>query len=198
MCGEEKLTEFTSLILKSFTQLKIDNGFKVILSDKPKETTANGGVLFITSNKNEKIYLKSENEVVHFGATDEINSIFRVRFSKNNDAITNKSFQTSVLGEVQDFIDKLLLLQNENGFIEERIQIENFLTGYNIKNLDTYYNELTKGNCKLSGSMINDSFDSYVDKLSSIPNEKICETFFFYGLKDAIYELSKFIVENKH
>jgi hypothetical protein len=197
MCGEDKLTEFTTLLLRSFTKMKIENGFKVILSDKPKETTANGGVLFLTSAEGDKIYLKDENEIIHFGASNKFNSLFRKGYTINEKAISNKDFNDSVLSNLQEFINKLLLVESENGIVEERLSIAKFFKSYNVKNLNDYYKELTNGNCLESGSMINDSYDSYVDKLSTLSSQEIRETFFFYGLKDTLYQLSKYITENK-
>ncbi len=197
MCGDDKLTEFTTLLLKSFTQLKIDNGFKVILSDKPKEVTANGGVLFLTADPGDKILLKADDELIHFGGSTDFNTTFRKGYTTNDKALKNEQFNKSVLSNLQSFIDKLLLVESENGVVEERLAIAKFLKGYNIKNLNLFYKELTNGNCAESGSIINDSYESYIDKLAAKPSQEISESFFFYGLKDSLYQLSKNIVESK-
>jgi hypothetical protein len=82
--------------------------------------------------------------------------------------------------------------------VEERLAICTFLNNHKIKKLDDYYILLTNGNCiKGNGSLINNSYGSFTNNLRSISKEKISETFFFYGLKSTLYELSKFIVENK-
>jgi hypothetical protein len=56
ICGgdESELEDFTRLLIKAYTDLPLQNSFKIHLNSNPKEITANGSVLYALAGSEEK------------------------------------------------------------------------------------------------------------------------------------------------
>lgn len=186
MCSNDSLTRFTKLLFKAYTSLDIPNDFKVVLSANPKEATANGAVLYISSPDKDKISLSKDDIINHWGCENGFESDFRRSATKIKDVAANLEFNNSVLRNLQSFIEKTI--QNEN--------IIDFLSEYEINHISEYEKLLTNGDATKSGEFY-DSYYSLLENLKINENDGISETFFFLALKDSLYSLSKHIIEHK-
>jgi hypothetical protein len=188
MCSDSNLLKFTKYLLSAYSSLETPKVFKTLLIDNPKEATANGAVLYNTSNATDQISTDDIGKpYIHIGNKND-DSGFNVS-SKTfiDEVISNKVIVDSVIGNVKDFVTKTLTDPD----------IEEFLiTDFEIKNLDIYKDYLLNGH-EEDGGGIEDSFSGCFKKLSARKKEKVSETLFFLGLKDSLYGLSKFIVSQK-
>jgi hypothetical protein len=65
--SSRRLIEFTKMLFRAYTNLPVPPDFEVILSDNPKETTANGAVLFENASLVEKEKYNSRQTVCYWG-----------------------------------------------------------------------------------------------------------------------------------
>jgi len=185
MCSNDGLTRFTKLLFKAYTNLVIPADFKVVLTANPKEATANGAVLFVNSHDKDKISLSKDDIINHWGCEQSFQTNFRRNATKIGEVAINVEFNKSVLKNVQTFIEKTL--KNED--------IIDFLSEYEVQNIEEYVNFLANDDASLSGELF-DSYHSLLQHFKNVnENDGISETFFFLALKDSLYALSKKIVK---
>jgi len=199
MCSKEGLTKFTKILLKAYTTLEIPTDFKVILSPNPKEATANGAVLFYNSLDKDRINKDQIVVVYQWGCENGFVEKFRPNVTKIKDVVSNDDFHKSVLINLQAFFDRTLKVErkDENGnlvYHEDTAEIIKFLSEYEIRKIDDYHQFLTNENTQKGGEVY-DSYYTLLESLKANQDDGISETFFFFGLKDALYGLSKYIVE---
>jgi len=182
MCAKERLTSFTILLLQAYTNLPIPQGFSVVLTSDPKEATANGATLFVSSMEKDKINKDVIDIVTHWG--NESSAVFD--YKRNITPVTtileDQSFGASVLQNMQCFIEQTL--GNES--------VAAFLAEYEIKQLKDYQLFLTGGNATAGGEL-HDSFYTLLENTRLHDTDAASETYFFFPLKDALYRLSKHI-----
>lgn len=184
MCSKESLTRFTRLLIGAYCKLEIPTDFKVVLTDNPKEATANGAVLFVSSPDKDKISKDSVEITYQWGCENSFTQSFKRNTTKIKDVATNAEFHHSVLKNSQKFVETTL--RDEN--------IIEFLAQYEITNLESYEIYLTKGD-STKGGELHDSYYTVLENLKANENDTISESFFFLPLKDSLYFLSKHIVE---
>ena len=182
--SSSRLVEFTKLLFNAYTGLPIPPDFEIVLTKNPKETTANGAVLFENAGA-EKAKYEQRETTAYWGQPLDKPSALVYRETTIADARANREFHDSVLLNVQDFLKKTLLDP----------KIKYFLSEYNIQTPDRYYDFLT-GPDVTRGGRIYDSYMLARMGLERSPNEAVAETFFFLPLKHALYELSKYIAES--
>lgn len=203
ICGgdEKELENFTRLLLKSYSDQPLQASFKIHLNENPKEITANGSVLYDLAESSEKEKYEKNGgdfEFIHAGfnpwtaenvdlkkreAVDE-------RFLINDVLQVNSQLNVSVLNNLNTFLEKTL----------GNREIIDFLGEFKIKNLRDVLNVM-----KWTGDIDNGEgfvYDSYRKVLASLHKpdseaDKLPESLFFFGLKDALYLLSKHITANK-
>ncbi len=179
-----RLIQFTKMLFKAYTKLDVPYDFEVLLTTNPKETTANGAVLFENAGSDKAQYERRETSA-YWGQQLEQPNVFEYRRTKVSEARTEKAFHDSVLLNIKDFLDKTLTDRD----------IAYFLSEYNIQTPERYLEFLT-GRDVTRGGRVYDSYMLARQGLERNPNEALAETFFFLPLKHALYELSKFIAES--
>jgi len=197
ICGgdEAELIAFTKLLFKAYTKLDVQKAFTINLNKNPKEITANGAVLYSLSSDDEKAKYESVKEFVHPG------------FNPSND---QELLNTLLKAENQEFfvsntlsIDSPLnigVLNNLNIFLQKTLSdraIIDFLSDFKIKNVKPALSSLL-----WNGDIFNGEghiYDSYRKVLNELhkqdPENQLPETLFFFALKDALYCLSKEIMD---
>ncbi|AQG78307.1 hypothetical protein [Spirosoma montaniterrae] len=178
-----RLITFTKMLFRSYTTLPVPPDFEVLLTNNPKETTANGAVLFENSGSEKSQYERRETSS-YWGQQLDKSTPFEYRRTTIGEARAQKDFHDSVLLNVKSFLEKTLLDRDVAYFLRE----------YNIQTPEKYYEFLT-GSDVTRGGRIYDSYMLARMGMERSPNEAISETFFFLPLKHALYELSKFIAE---
>jgi len=198
ICGgdESELEEFTKLLLLSYTGKKTQNSFEIHLMANPKEITANGAVLYMLADEDERTKYDGKFNFVHPGF----------------DPLADKELTAAITGQdaemfVADIIDEDSLLNravlnNLNTFLEKTLNnrpIIDFLSGFKIKNTKEVLAEL-----KWTGDIFNGEgfvYDSYKKTLKDLRKQDrenpLPESLFFYALKDTLYRLSKNILDKK-
>jgi len=179
-----RLNQFTRLLLQAYTKLPVPTDFQVMLTDNPKETTANGAVLYELAGSDRSRYENRETAIV-WGGDPSRDPSFEYRRTKIAEARAQPDFHASVLENVKNFLEKTLLDRD----------IAYFLSEYNIQTPERYLSFLVGPDVTRSGRL----YDSYMLArvgLERTPNEALAETFFFLPLKHALYELSKHIAES--
>lgn len=184
MCRNERLTIFTKLLLKEYTSLACPPDFRVVLTSNPKEATANGAVLFVSSPDKNNISLSKDDFICHWGCENNFVTNFQVNSTKIGEVARNTDFHKSVLKNLQAFVEKTL----------RNPEIVKFLSEYQINNLEEYEQFLTNRDATSSGEL-HDSYYTMLENIKVNEEVRISESFFFFALKDALYALSKKIVE---
>ncbi len=183
--SRSRLVEFTKLLFRAYTTLPVPTDFDVILTDNPKETTANGAVLYENSSVAEKEKYTNVEERPFWGNEPDKPVDFTYRRTKVNEMQANQDFHDSVLQNVQHFLAKTL----------KDPDIEYFLSQYNIMTPEKYY-DLLVGPDVTRGGLLYDSYRLARMAMEQNANEALSETFFFLPLKHSLYELSKYIAES--
>lgn len=186
MCDNRYLTKFTTLLIKVYTKLDIPDDFKVIITKNSKEATASGAVLLANSGDEDNIILNKEHIINYWGAGNDCSALYVRNVTKIRDLVGDAKFHESVINNVQKFIDITL---SDNDIVD-------FLSEYEIGNIEKYKNFLLSKNPAKSGELY-DSYYTVLRDMSQKEDEKISETFFFHALKDSLYTLSKEIAANK-
>nr|WP_293834782.1 hypothetical protein [uncultured Arsenicibacter sp.] len=174
-----RLIQFTKLLFKAYTTLPVPPDFEVILTDNPKETTANGAVLFENAGM-EKARYENRETTCYWGNEPEKPVAFQYRLTQIGDVIPQQEFHHSVLNNVKTFLEKTL---KDPG-------IASFLSEYNIRRPEQYLDFLVGVDVTRNGRL----FDSYMlarTGLERNADKFLAETYFFLPLKHALYELSK-------
>lgn len=184
MCSRESLTRFTKILIAAYTKQEIPTDFKVVLTDNPKEATANGAVLFVTSPEKDRILKEDIKIEYQWGSEIGYAENFRRNITRMKDISASADFHVSVLRNLQNFVETTL--HNED--------VIEFFAQYEITNLGIYEEFLTRGDVTKGGG-IYDSYNTVLKSLTANDSDTISETFFFLGFKDALYFLSKFIIE---
>lgn len=65
--SSRRLIEFTKMLFRAYTNLPVPPDFEVVMSENPKETTANGAVLFENASSMEKDKYSSRQTVCYWG-----------------------------------------------------------------------------------------------------------------------------------
>lgn len=195
ICGgdESELEEFTKLLIKAYTTLPLQNSFKIHLNANPKEITANGSVLYALADLEEKEKYQSDFSFVHPGF----------------DPVTNTGLAEKVTGDSSDrFLIKdvlaidnplnIAVLNNVNNFLDRTLtnrSIIDFLNDFKIRKVTPAYNALKwNGDIGNGEGLVYDSYRKVLNNLRNHDGESpLPESLFFFALKDALYQLSKFI-----
>lgn len=196
ICGgsESELEEFTKLLIKTYTDRKIQGSFKIHLNSNPKEITANGSVLYALAGETETEKYSTREDYIHPGFDPEVNTDFVEKL-----AFAGKSgFLIGDISEVSSPLN-IAVLNNLNSFLDKTFNnraIIDFLGEFKVKNLKPSYDELRwNGDIDNGEGLI---YDSYRKVLNSLKNEdkenQLPESLFFFALKDALYQLSKSII----
>ncbi len=200
LCGgdESELEEFVKRLIKVYTDLPIQSSFKIHLNKNPKEITANGSVLYSLAEDDNKRKYNDAPEFVHPGFDPMINKDLGEKLSGptpekflNNDILqVNSVLNVSVLNNINTFLEKTLTSRS----------IIDYLNDFKVKNLSSAYNLLRwNGNIDNGEGLV---YDSYRKVLNNIKYEEkdrpIAESLFFFGFKDALYQLSKYITDTKN
>jgi hypothetical protein len=184
MCAKDKLTSFTKLLLQTYTKLPVPQDFNVVLTGDPKEATANGATLFVNSPEKDKIDKDAIDIVTHWGNASSAVFDYRRNITPVATILENDTFATSVLQNMQRFVEQTL--RNE--------AIAAFLAEYEIRHLKDYELFLTSGDATAGGELY-DSFHTLLGNSGLSEADAASETYFFFPLKDALYRLSKYITE---
>lgn len=199
ICGgdESELEEFTKLLFKSYSTQKLQSSFKIHLNDNPKEITANGAVLYSNAPDDEKSKYDGDFEFVHpgFDTQKDTELVNKITDTENAD------FYISEVLAIDSPLN-IAVLNNLNTFLEKTLgnkQIIDFLSDFKIKNVKTYHEALKwNGDIFTGEGFIYDSYKKVLKDLEKQDKDKeLPESLFFYALKDALYRLSKSIVEPK-
>lgn len=182
--SRSRLVEFTKLLFRSYTTLPIPPDFEVVLTDNPKETTANGAVLYETSVTDKAQYENRETSP-YWGNEADKPVDFVYRRTKVGDVRQRQEFHDSVLLNMKNFLAKTL----------KDPDIAYFMSQYNITTPEKYY-DLLVGSDVTRGGWLYDSYMLARMAMEQNPNEAVAETFFFLPLKHSLYELSKYIAES--
>ncbi len=182
--SRSRLIEFTKLLFKAYTTLPIPPDFEVILTDNPKETTANGAVLYENSVSDKAQYENRESSP-YWGNEPDKPVDFTYRRTKVGDMRSNREFHESVLLNMKNFLEKTL----------KDPDIAYFMSQYNITTPEKYY-DLLVGPDVTRGGWLYDSYMLARMAMEQNANEALSETFFFLPLKHSLYELSKYIAES--
>lgn len=194
ICGgdEAELERFTRLLIAAYTDLPIQSSFKIHLNSNPKEITANGSVLYALSDEKEKQKYNGDFQFTHPGYDSKTHS--------NNDE--NAGFLIKDTLEINSPLN-IAVLNNINSFLEKTLtnrSIIDFLNGFKIRNLKTAYDMLRwNGNIDNGEGMVYDSYRKVLNNLRNLDKESpLPESLFFFGLKDALYQLSKYLTEARN
>ncbi len=179
-----RLITFTKMLFKAYTTLPIPPDFEVVQAANPKETTANGAVLFENAGADKAQYERRETSS-YWGQELDKPTAFEYRRTKIGEARGQAAFHDSVLTNVKSFLEKTLTDRD----------IAYFLSEYNIQTPEKYLDFLV-GTDVTRGGRIYDSYMLARMGLERSPNEALAETFFFLPLKHSLYELSKYIAES--
>lgn len=186
MCARDRLTAFTRMLLQAYTDMPVPADFNVVLTANPKEATANGATLFVNSMEADRINKDAIDIITHWGNDGALVPDFKRNITTVSDVLRNDSFHCSVLNNLEQFITKTL--NNE--------QVATFLAGYEIRQLADYVRYLTGGNA-VAGGELHDSFFTLLESTRMYDTDAISETYFFFPLKDALYQLSKHIIDKQ-
>jgi len=190
LCNDSNINRLTKELLRVFTDKNAPEGFKVLLIPNPKEATANGAVILVNEDENEKrLYRRVEDdgktvEVFHWGSETSYSVNLEKGISKNKEIISNQEFCDSTLKNSQSFINRIFT----------DLALKKFLSDQGIKKYDEYLSFFETKDVTKSG-ILYDSFYSALNYYKKKEGEAISETFFFLTLKDAVYSLSKKITE---
>lgn len=197
ICGgdEKELEDFTKLLIKAYSNQKIQDSFKIHLNSNPKEITANGSVLYALADKNEKDKYDGDFAFIYPGFNPAIDTEFAEKLNMDD-----KGFVIKDILEINSPLN-IKVLDNLNLFLEKTLTDRNiieFLNGFKIKNLKETYNALKWNNDIENGEgLIYDSYRKVLNNLRSHDKEnQLPESLFFFAFKDALYQLSKNIVVN--
>lgn len=174
--AEYSLEEYTKLLFKAYTDKPVRSDFRCILVGSPKEVTASGAVLTLstgeTSNINPETSYRLGNDANYTQPTGgyDQQQICNTPFVSND-------FRVSVLTNLQSFFTKTF----RNGEISRFIRDEGGVA------LNKFSSALDSPDFVNSGIF----WDSYNRVMDDTKNNNLSETFFFYALKDALYQLSK-------
>jgi hypothetical protein len=191
--SRSRLIQFTKMLFKAYSKQSIPPDFEVILSDNPKETTANGAVLYENAggekaqyeNRETTCYWGNEPETTEEGKEPESKFAFEYRRTKIGEVSPQREFHHSVLHNMKRFLELTLLDRD----------IAYFLSEYNIQTPERYVEYLVGADITRGGRL----YDSYMLARMGFeqrPNDALGETYFFLPLKHALYELSKYISES--
>jgi hypothetical protein len=189
--SRSRLIQFTKMLFKAYSKQSVPPDFEVILSDNPKETTANGAVLYENAggekaqyeNRETTCYWGNDPELVEEGQEPKFN--FEYRRTKIGEVSSQRDFHHSVLHNMKRFLELTLLDRD----------IAYFLSEYNIQTPERYVDYLVGADITRGGRL----YDSYMLARMGFeqrPNDALGETYFFLPLKHALYELSKYISES--
>ncbi|WP_138477997.1 hypothetical protein [Dyadobacter bucti] len=169
------LIEFTRLLINSYSSMVIPPSFEIVLTDNPKETTANGAVLYSTSSE---IKTKYEQKLTdcYWGESEGEQFDFAYRNTHIKDVLSKPEFENSVVNNAQRFIE--LTLNNK--------EINNFLGEYGISSARQYIPYLV--------AELSDSYKLCISGMQDDGDELLSETFFFLPLKNTLYEFSKYLL----
>lgn len=192
--SRSRLIQFTKMLFKAYSKQSVPSDFEVILSDNPKETTANGAVLYENAggekaqyeNRETTCYWGNEPATADEAGQEQANPFaFEYRRTKIGEVSPQQAFHHSVLHNMQRFLE--LTLHDRD--------IAYFLSEYNIQTPERYVDYLVGADITRGGRL----YDSYMLARMGFeqrPNDALGETYFFLPLKHALYELSKFIAES--
>lgn len=205
ICGGEQgeLKTFTRLLLKAYTDLPLQSSFEIHLNDNPKEITANGSVMYFLAEGREKEKYEKDGgkfEFIHPGFT--VSAPGNESFVEKTTGPAEQAFLISDVKNINSPLN-IAVLNNLNTFLEKTLEnraILDFLNEFKVKNLKEALQAM-----KWNGDIENGEgfiYDSYRKVLNSIQQPDIAadqlpESLFFYGLKEALYLLSKHITANK-
>lgn len=181
------LTEFTQLLFQAYSNQTAPGGFRIVFTDKPKETTANGAVLYQQQQDTNPAQTVRPEPVTYWGDVRRTDGGPQTDFIYNitsaEEARLKPDFHESVIENVRVFLEKTL----------KNRTIAAFLADFDIQRPEQYYDFLV-GNDPTSRHNV--LWDSYLLARLAIerdPDARLSETFFFLPLKHALYELSKHI-----
>lgn len=191
--NEAELESYTELLMKVFTGKAVDPEFSVHLNANPKEITANGTVEFVLAPDAERKVFSGDFKTVHAGYSPESESIPPAdadgKYRLDDIKAINRPLNVAVLNNLNRFIEKALGDK----------RIVDFFREHGITNLPEVAARL-----KWNGDINNGSgliYESYRKVLRSLANhrgtDELAESLFFFGLKDALYQLSKEIMNPK-
>ena len=218
--SSRRLIEFTKMLFRAYSTLPVPPDFEVVMSDNPKETTANGAVLFENASPMEKAKYDTRQTACYWGnapleqkalpapAEAQQDSSFGAPITswgsqspKNQSVapgqkVVNAPFEyrRTKIGEVgQDRAFHDSVLTNVKLFLEKTLtdrDIAYFLSEHKIQTPEQYLPFLLGSDVTRNGAL----YDSYMLArmgMEQEPNQAISETYFFLPLKHALYELSK-------
>jgi len=199
ICGgdESQLEEFTKLLFEAYTDQESQSSFEIYLSSNPKEITANGAVLYALADVEEQKKYEGKFEFIHAGFNPKLDTNLTSKFS-DPDADPIAILDTIAI----DSELNIAVLNNLNNYLEKTLnnrKITDFLNGFKVKSA-----KMALSTLKWNGDIFNGSgliYDSYKTVLKDLHKQdkdnQLPESLFFYALKDALYRLSKSIVETK-
>ena len=175
----DDVKEFTLKLFKAYTDKIADPDFSIVFTPIPKETTAYGAAIFASmGNVNMPNIIPS----CSIGNLKSESEQFNLEFEQSiiKDAINNENFRKSVLLNIKYFIEKTL----------DNRDIRSFMGRKNVRNTEIVKTFLLGDDVCNRGRL----FDSYNTAVGQMNGEfEIKETFFFLPLKNALYELGKYI-----
>ncbi|UHG89939.1 hypothetical protein [Spirosoma oryzicola] len=178
------LIDYTKRLFAAYTTKPVPANFQILLTDNPKETTANGAVLYQTATDRDQY---RGNQTTAYWGNEPTHPISFAYNETTVDVVGGENdFHDSVLRNVRDFLEKTL----------KNSSVSAFLGDFGIRRTQDYYDFLV-GSDVTRSSVLHDSY-----MLAKLPIERdadarLSETFFFLPLKNALYELSKYIAKNQ-
>ncbi len=200
LCGgdEQELEAFTKLLIQVYTDLPIQSSFKIHLNTNPKEITANGAVLYSLADTNEKKKYDDAIQFVHPGFDPVI-------YKDLGERLADDATQGFIIDETLQInsVLNVSVLNNINHFLEKTLtnrSIIEYLNDFKVKNLNSAYNVLRwNGNIDNGEGFVYDSYRKVLNNLKyDDKDNRLPESLFFFGFKDALYQLSKFITDTKN
>jgi len=198
LCGgdERDLEDFTRLLINAYTSKTLQAGFKIHLNSNPKEITANGSILYALASDDEKEKYRKNMDFIHPGFDPKANSELELKLSGGN-----CKFHISDTFEIDSPLN-VAVLHNLNDFLEKTLnnqEISRFLKDFKINGLKDSLRLLQWNHDVFNGEgLIYDSYRKVLQDLHRQDGEnEISESLFFFALKDALYRLSKSIIETK-
>ncbi len=179
MAGKSRdVRDYTILLLKAFTDKPIHQNFDVVLIENPKEATANGAVLSAT---NGAASIGEIEEIIHQGTLNKEAELKSFKGDKIERENIDGAFSDSILTNFSRFIE--LTFKNR--------EILQFLKDFGVE--PNHFSEILFVDHTNNG-IFKDSFDRVIFDLRKNQAD-ISETFFFFPLKDALYQLSKIAIK---
>lgn len=202
ICGgdEGELEDFTKLLIRAYTDLPLQNSFKIHLNSNPKEITANGSVLYALAANEEKQKYLGDFQFTHPGFNAKAAPALGTRL-ENIIRYKDDKFLIDDVDEIYSPLN-IAVLNNVNSFLEKTLtnrSIIEFLNDFKIKNLKQVYEVLKwNGNIENGEGLVYDSYRKVLNNLhTKDKQDALPESLFFFAFKDALYQLSKYITDTK-